>query len=408
MQKRGRSPRIRALREAEETRRLRQPAAEYKIVELTPMPREKRDDVMLEFRTVLREHQSAALREQHTSLEVEPPPPSQLPSPPPPPSPSLVVSAELAAAVMATPLGNGSGLPHTELWGGVVVPGNSNEQPTATACRDSCTGYEPVLDVANGAQCTSWVWNPTSKECWLKTQKSADLEPALRRLLEKLRSGEQRATPWRSGVELRARACDTCKLPASFTGCVTKTKCNTSRLCGSPAIDGYAHVDSDCLERSPTQLAYLGYLADGMVLDGHREEGLDLDGLGVRWGIGHTKQTWRECEQACRDHRPSAASAARRGPFSRLPCNVWTWCGKVHCFEPDAHKHSFGDCWLKFSESPAAPEVNMRVPMLKSYMQRHRKELPIHEAKHFPWWAGVLLAPGTRLSNGTWGPRAFW
>jgi hypothetical protein len=49
-----------------------------------------------------------------------------------------------------------------------------------------------------------------------------------------------------------------------------------------PAIDGYAHVDSDCLERSPTQLQYLRYLADGTVLDGHHEEGLDLDGLGVR------------------------------------------------------------------------------------------------------------------------------
>ena len=80
-------------------------------------------------------------------------------------------------------------------------------------------------------------------------------------------------------------------------------------------------------------------------------------------------------------------------------------CSQPHSFEPAAHKHAFGDYWLKFSE---APEVNMRVPMLKSYMQRHRKELPTHEAKHFPWWSGVLLLAGTRLSNGTWGPRAFW
>ena len=50
----------------------------------------------------------------------------------------------------------------------------------------------------------------------------------------------------------------------------------------------------------------------------------------------------------------------------------------------------------------------MRVPMLKSYLQRHRKDLPVHDAKHFPWWSGVLLPVGTHLSNGTWGPRAFW
>jgi len=45
------------------------------------------------------------------------------------------------------------------------------------------------------------------------------------------------------------------------------------------------------------------------------------------------------------------------GPFSRLPCNVFAWCSQQTCFEPDVHTHSFGDCWLKFSEGPLNPEV---------------------------------------------------
>ena len=41
-----------------------------------------------------------------------------------------------------------------------------------------------------------------------------------------------------------------------------------------------------------------------------------------------------------------------------LPCNTFTWCGEpAGCFEPDIHEHTFGDCWLKFTEAPAVPEV---------------------------------------------------
>ena len=83
---------------------------------------------------------------------------------------------------------------------------------------------------------------------------------------------------------------------------------------------------------------------------------------------------------------------------------MWTWCAQPKCFEPDAHTHSFGDCWLKFSELPESPEVNMRTPMLRTYMQRHRKEM----AAGFPWVSGVLLPEGVELTNGTWGPRAYW
>jgi hypothetical protein len=58
------------------------------------------------------------------------------------------------------------------------------------------------------------------------------------------------------------------------------------------------------------------------------------------------------------------------------------------------------------SERPEAVEVNMRGPrgMPPAYLRRHRREL----ADGIPWVSGVLVAPGTRVTNGSWGPRAFW
>ena len=37
----------------------------------------------------------------------------------------------------------------------------------------------------------------------------------------------------------------------------------TARVCGSPAVDGYAHVEPKCLEGSPTALWWKQYLAKG-------------------------------------------------------------------------------------------------------------------------------------------------
>lgn len=53
-------------------------------------------------------------------------------------------------------------------------------------------------------------------------------------------------------------------------------------------------------------------------------------------------------------HLTTCSSA---GPFSRLPCTAFSWCSQQTCFEPDAHTHSLGDCWLKFTEGPLNPEV---------------------------------------------------
>jgi hypothetical protein len=101
---------------------------------------------------------------------------------------------------------------------------------------------------------------------------------------------------------------------------MSKTRCNTSRECGSPAIDGYAHVDLKCLDGSADARRYRALVAAGARLDAAHEAGADYDGLGVRWGIGHKKANWSDCEAACRAHRPAAAG--KGGPFGGLPCNV--------------------------------------------------------------------------------------
>ena len=49
---------------------------------------------------------------------------------------------------------------------------------------------------------------------------------------------------------------------------------------------------------------------------------------------------------------PYEAGPPNYGLFANLPCNAWVWCPLEHeiCFEPDAHTHHAGDCWLKFTE----------------------------------------------------------
>ncbi|KAL1524179.1 hypothetical protein AB1Y20_019088 [Prymnesium parvum] len=321
---------------------------------------------------------------------------------PPAASPRAAVPETAAATPPPYPetvgasLSNYSGTPHVELWGALVLPGDANLQPDAPRCHQSCVEYEPTRDVLNGSQCNVWVWHPLTQQCWLKHERPAELRAAASALARPGRA----SVAWTSGVWTGHKPCADCVVPARYYGCITKDICNTSRACGSPAIDGYAHVDPKCVQRSPTAQLYNELLANGSELIGTHELNADYDGLGVHWGIGHTKQRWEDCEQACRQHRPGTGG----GPFAALPCNVWTWCSRPTCFEPDAHSHHFGDCWLKFTELPHAPEVNMREPMRSSFMRRHHTQM----AAGVPWVSGALLPPGVTMTNGTWGPRAFW
>jgi len=57
----------------------------------------------------------------------------------------------------------------------------------------------------------------------------------------------------------------------------------TARVCGSPAVDGYAHVVPKCLEESPTALWWKQYLAKG----GKQEDLIAHVGeLGGNWCVG--------------------------------------------------------------------------------------------------------------------------
>lgn len=131
----------------------------------------------------------------------------------------------------------------------------------------------------------------------------------------------------------------------------------------------------------------------------HIEQRADYDGIAVRWGVNHKTPTPQECAKACWNHRPGQVE----GAFKDLPCNAFTFCNADTCFEPDAHQHTRGDCWLKFTEGPANPEINMRGNRPGAYFARHPTAPPRSQ-----WVSGVLLPPGVQLRNGTWSPRYNW
>ena len=111
---------------------------------------------------------------------------------------------------------------------------------------------------------------------------------------------------------------------------------------------------------------------------------------------------------------------APAGPFDKLPCNAFAWCGAEVCFEPDAHHHTLHDCWLKFTEAPAAPEINMRGRLPDWYRKKHPDS-----PEEVQWVSGVLLPPSvattppdtpgscksSRMRNGggfaKWNSRSF-
>eukprot|EP00271_Cylindrocystis_brebissonii_P022552 TRINITY_DN8723_c0_g1_i1.p1 TRINITY_DN8723_c0_g1~~TRINITY_DN8723_c0_g1_i1.p1 ORF type:complete len:266 (-),score=27.49 TRINITY_DN8723_c0_g1_i1:426-1223(-) len=176
------------------------------------------------------------------------------------------------------------------------------------------------------------------------------------------------------------------------------------RVCGSPAIDGYAHVVPECLLNSPTAKAWRELHPQGgpsgSTLACNMERAVSMDGLAVGWGLTNKKTSPEACCQACREHVPGPQVG---GPFQNLPCNIWVYCPDPVCFEADAHHHTQGDCWLKFSEAPHVPEINARGDFDEAFRQRH-PEAP----QRTPWISGVLVPAGLTLTNGTWGPRASW
>eukprot|EP00775_Hariotina_reticulata_P013419 gene13419-13547_t len=175
-----------------------------------------------------------------------------------------------------------------------------------------------------------------------------------------------------------------------------------TRTCQSPAVDAYTHINVTCLKRSPTARYYQEYLAAGGHLQDmvvHIEQHADYDGVAVRWGIKHKFKSILACAKACWQHQPGTVD----GPFKDFPCNAFTYCNAEVCFEPDIHQHTKGDCWLKFTEAPASPEVNMRGLQPEHFRAKHPQAPMVA-----PWIAGVLLPPGVQLTNGSWSPRYYW
>ncbi|KAL4522532.1 hypothetical protein Ndes2437A_g07300 [Nannochloris sp. 'desiccata'] len=114
----------------------------------------------------------------------------------------------------------------------------------------------------------------------------------------------------------------------------------TTRVCGSPAVDGYVHVKRQCLRESPTAQWWYNAKPDPYKdLVTHIEQRADYDGLAVGWGIDNKKATVEECAEACRAHKMNPNDQVG---FGALPCNAFAYCDADICFEPDAHKHSRG------------------------------------------------------------------
>lgn len=312
---------------------------------------------------------------------------------PPPPAPVAADSCGVQA--------------NTELAGRVVRWGADHLTDDAGTCCRACSAH---------SECNVWVFCPpgstlcTPRQCWLKHQALFAGLPA-----GVMSTGA--ATPWTSGQ--LARFLETAAPDAAALGITMKALDPATavaappprkRECGSPALDAYASVKPACLEASATAQQFNHSEAARMAQTVWFEEHASYDGLAVAWGVGNKKANAAACADACRRH----VADPRLGMFGKLPCNAFVYCpvGEARCFEPDAHMHTGGDCWLKFTEVPEAPEVNARGAMADpatfkngvAYNDRH----PAANKPLVPWTSGVLLPPGASPGNGTWGPRALW
>ena len=73
----------------------------------------------------------------------------------------------------------------------------------------------------------------------------------------------------------------------------------------------------------------------------HAERHTDYDGLAVRWGLTHHKETAADCCQACLDQ-------AKRAKPGETKCNIWVYCPSPSgCYSPDIFEHKHQECWLK-------------------------------------------------------------
>ena len=117
-------------------------------------------------------------------------------------------------------------------------------------------------------------------------------------------------------------------------------------------------------------------------------DAMDMDGYALRWGSDHIRPSLHDCGRACLEFVPV--------PPYHMPCNIFVYCPKDHCFAPAQLPpgNRSGWCWLKHQDDPNNPHVNMRGTD--------------NRGKPVDWQAGVVVRKGTQVQTGTKSARAHW
>ncbi|CAI9112197.1 OLC1v1012613C1 [Oldenlandia corymbosa var. corymbosa] len=110
----------------------------------------------------------------------------------------------------------------------------------------------------------------------------------------------------------------------------------------------------------------------------HAELHTDYDGVAVRWGLTHHKESAYECCMACLDQAKNARPDEKK-------CNIWVYCpSETGCFSPDIYEHKNQECWLKYDENP---KLNFKDTYSDSYRSAHPNAPLV-----VPWVSGVVSA----------------
>ncbi|KAI4321026.1 hypothetical protein MLD38_034449 [Melastoma candidum] len=94
----------------------------------------------------------------------------------------------------------------------------------------------------------------------------------------------------------------------------------------------------------------------------HTELHTDYDGIAVRWGLTHHKESAADCCQACLDQAKYAKPSEKK-------CNIWVYCpSETGCYSPDVYEHKNQECWLKYAEQP---RLNFKDRYSETYRNTH-------------------------------------
>lgn len=104
----------------------------------------------------------------------------------------------------------------------------------------------------------------------------------------------------------------------------------------------------------------------------------DYDGVAVKWGLTHHKESAYECCMSCFEHAKNAKPDEKK-------CNIWVYCpSEQGCYSPDIYEHKLGECWLKYSENP---KLNFKDKYSESYRNAHQNAPLV-----VPWVSGLTSA----------------